>query len=44
MSDNDYIKCHKCKYEGPVLHFIFLYNRTWCPACLTKKLMNHPRR
>ena len=34
----DHIKCNKCKYTGPVLHFAFIYGKTLCPKCATKTL------
>ena len=36
--EKDHLKCNRCKYTGPVLHFAFIYGKTLCPKCAEKAI------
>ena len=37
--EGDLIKCHDCKFRGTVLEMAFIWNKTLCSKCATKRLM-----
>jgi len=40
---SDLIKCHTCKSRGTVLEMAFIFGKTLCPKCATKKIASNGR-
>ena len=40
---SDLIKCNLCKYKGTVLQMAFIFGKTLCPKCATKKIASNGR-
>ena len=40
---SDLIKCHTCKFRGTVLEMAFIFGKTLCPKCATKKIASNGR-